>query len=175
MDEKLEFTNKILLIIQATSIILMFANKAMFWGTISFMIAVFFQCLLILGTINSNEAVTIMNKVTKMFDKGIFMFIYILIILGIYVSCIAHSKTNIAEDEMPYQWTWYARIISVILGIGVAPILNTHVYSILNPQYKPENIKINQQNGFIVGHVLLVFVYIQYIISFYYQTDGFTV
>jgi hypothetical protein len=38
-----------------------------------------------------------------------------------------------------------------------------------------ENTKSNQQKGIIAGHFLFIFVYIQYIISTFYQTEGLTI
>ena len=145
----------------------------MFWGTVSYMIGVFFQCLIVLTTLSNMPWNTpMLDKLKKMYEKGVFMFIYILLILGVYIACIAHSRENIAEDVMPSQWTWYARIIGVILCVIITPILNIQIDSILKPN---TDTKSNQQKGFIAGHFLFIFVYIQYVISFYYQTDGFTV
>ena len=107
-----------------------------------------------------------------MYEKGIFMFIYILLILGVYIACIANSFDNIAQDEMPSQWTWYARIIGIILCVIITPILNMQIDGVLKSNIDTKD---NQQKGFIAAHFLFIFVYIQYIISFYYQTDGFTV
>ena len=172
-NDKLMYTSLFFGIIEITSGILMFINKTMFWGTISYMIGVFFQCLIVLSTMTSVPSTTpFLIKLSKMYEKGIFMFIYILLILGVYIGCIAHSRTHIANDEMPSQWTWYARIIGVILCFIITPILHTQMSSVLESN---ADTKDNQQKGIIVSHFLLIFVYIQFIISFYYQTDGFTV
>jgi hypothetical protein len=137
------------------------------------MIGVFFQCLIVLSTMSNLPVNTsFLEKLQKMYEKGIFMFIYILLILGVYIACISHSSNNIANNEMPSQWTLYARIIGVILSFVVTPILHTQMNSVLGSN---TDTKDNQQKGIIVSHFLLIFVYIQYIISFYYQTDGFTV
>ena len=171
--DKLMYTGLFFSIIEITSGILMFINKTLFWGTITFMIGVFFQCLIVLNTLTSMPPNTpILNKVKKMYEKGTFMFVYILLILGVYIACIANSRVNIAEDEMPSQWTWYARIIAVILCAIITPILNIQINNVLTPN---ADTKDNQQLGIIACHFLFIFVYIQYIISFYYQTDGFTV
>jgi hypothetical protein len=159
-------------IIEITAGILMFINKTMFWGTISYMIGVFFQTLIALNTLtNMPSNTTMIEKIIKMNEKGVFLFIYILLILGVYVATIANSLSNISNNEMPPQWSWYSKIIGVILCIIITPILNIQINSIL----KSTDTKDNQQKGFIVSHFLLIFVYIQFIISFYYQTDGFTV
>ena len=150
----------------------MFINKTLFWGTISFMIGVFFQCLIVLTTLTNISNTPISEKIKKMYEKGIFMFIYILLILGVYIYSIAHSNVHIANNEMPSQWTWYARIIGVILCFIITPILNIQINSVLKTN---TDTKDNQQKGIIASHFLFIFVYIQYIISFYYQTDGFTV
>ena len=172
-QDMLLYTNIFFGIIEITSGILMFINKTMFWGTVSYMIGVFFQCLIVLTTLSNMPWNTpMLDKLKKMYEKGVFMFIYILLILGVYIACIAHSRENIAEDVMPSQWTWYARIIGVILCVIITPILNIQIDSILKPN---TDTKSNQQKGFIAGHFLFIFVYIQYVISFYYQTDGFTV
>jgi hypothetical protein len=172
--DKLMYTSLFFSIIEITSGILMFINKTLFWGTITFMIGVFFQCLIVLNTLTSMPINTPMiEKLKKMYEKGIFMFIYILLILGVYIACIANSRVNIAEDEMPSQWTWYARIIGVILCVIITPILNIQITNVLNSNNV--DTKDNQQKGIIASHFLFIFVYIQYIISFYYQTDGFTV
>jgi uncharacterized membrane protein HdeD (DUF308 family) len=172
-NDKLLYTSLFFGIIEITSGILMFINKTMFWGTISYMIGVFFQCLIVLSTMSNLPVNTsFLEKLQKMYEKGIFMFIYILLILGVYIACISHSSNNIANNEMPSQWTWYARIIGVILSFVVTPILHTQMNSVLGSN---TDTKDNQQKGIIVSHFLLIFVYIQYIISFYYQTDGFTV
>jgi hypothetical protein len=160
-------------IIEITAGILMFINKTMFWGTISYMIGVFFQTLIALSTLtNMSLNTTIIEKIKKMYEKGVFLFIYILLILGVYVASIAHSVTNITNNEMSPQWSWYSSIIAVIICIIITPVLNIQIYSILNTNSDTKN---NQQKGFIASHFLLIFVYIQFIISFYYQTDGFTV
>jgi hypothetical protein len=172
-NDKLLYTSIFFGIIEITSGILMFINKTMFWGTISYMIGVFFQCLIVLSTMSNLPVNTsFLEKLQKMYEKGIFMFIYILLILGVYIACISHSSNNIANNEMPSQWTLYARIIGVILSFVVTPILHTQMNSVLDSN---TDTKDNQQKGIIVSHFLLIFVYIQYIISFYYQTDGFTV
>jgi hypothetical protein len=159
-------------IIEITACILMFINKTMFWGTISFMIGVFFQTLIALSTLTNMSLNTpILEKIKKMYEKGIFLFIYILLILGVYVATIAHSLTNIVNNEMSPQWTRYSMIIGVIL-FCIIPILNIQINRILNTTLDTKN---NQQMGFIASHFLLIFVYIQFILSFYYQTDGFTV
>jgi len=170
--DKLLYTSKFFGIIQIVSAILMFINKTMFWGTISFMIGVFFQCLIVLSTLTNMPAtISIKEKFKKMYEKGIFMFIYILLILGVYLSCIANSFTNIAENEMPSQWSLYAKIIGVILFLIITPLLNIQMNKILK---KNETTKKVKQYVFIASHFLLIFVSIQFVISFYYQTDGFT-
>jgi len=170
---KLMYTSLFFGIIEITSGILMFINKTMFWGTISYMIGVFFQCLIVLSTLtNMPGTPTVIDKIIKMYEKGIFMFIYILLILGVYIACIQHSSNHILNDEMPSQWTWYARIIGVILCVIITPIIHMQMNGVLESN---TNTIANQQKGIIASHFLLIFVYIQYIISFYYQTDGFTV
>ena len=172
-QDKLVYTSLFFGIIEITAGIMMFINKTMFWGTISFMIGVFFQCLIALSTLtNMSINTSVLEKIKKMYEKGVFMFIYILLILGVYIATIAHSRTNIANNEMPPQWSWYAKIIGVILCLIITPILNIQVNTILKSN---SDTKSNQQKGVIAGHFLLIFVYIQFIISFYYQTDGFTV
>jgi hypothetical protein len=172
-NETLLYTSLFFGIIEITAGILMFINKTLFWGTISYVIGVFFQCLIVLSTLTDMPWNTsIFEKISKMYEKGVFMFIYILIILGVYIVCIVNSLDNIAEDVMPSQWTWYARIIGIILCVIITPILNMQIQSILKPNI---DTKSNQQNGVVAAHFLFIFVYIQYIISFYYQTDGFTV
>lgn len=171
--DKLLYTSIFFGIIEITSGILMFINKTMFWGTISFMLSVFFQCLIVLSTLTNIPLNTpIKEKLKKMYEKGLFMFIYVLLILGVYIACIANSHSNIAENQMPSQWNMYARIIGVILCVIITPILNIQINSVLKTNVDTKN---NQQYGIIASHFLLIFVYIQYIISFYYQTDGFTV
>jgi hypothetical protein len=172
-NELLIYTSLFFGIIEITGGILMFINKTMFWGTISYVIGVFFQCLILLSTVSNMAWNTpMLEKLQKMYEKGIFMFIYILLILGVYIACIANSFKNIAEDEMPSQWTWYARIIGIILCVIITPILNMQIDGILKSNIDTKD---NQQKGIIAAHFLCIFVYIQYIISFYYQTDGFTV
>lgn len=172
-QDKLIYTSLFFGIIEITAGIMMFINKTMFWGTISFMIGVFFQCLIALSTLtNMSITTSMLEKLQKMYEKGVFMFIYILLILGVYIATIAHSRTNIANNEMPSQWSWYATIIGVILCCIITPILNIQLNTILTSK---SDTKLNQQKGIIAGHILLIFVYIQFIISFYYQTDGFTV
>jgi hypothetical protein len=172
-NETLIYTSLCFGIIEITAGILMFINKTMFWGTISYTIGVFFQCLILLTTLSNMPWNTpILEKIKKMYEKGIFMFIYILLILGVYIACIANSLTNIAEDEMPSQWTWYARVIGIILCVIITPILNIQTNTILKSNIDTKD---NQQKGIIAAHFLCIFVYIQYIISFYYQTDGFRV
>lgn len=172
-NDKLLYTSLFFGIIEITSGIMMFINKTMFWGAISFMVGVFFQCLIVLSTMSNLPSTTpIFEKLSKMYEKGVFMFIYIILVLGVYVLSIGNSSKNIANNEMPSQWNWYARIIGVILCFIITPILHTQMTSVLESNADTKN---NQQKGIIASHFLLIFVYIQYIISFYYQTDGFTV
>jgi hypothetical protein len=170
-NQKLSVTSSFFMIIEITAGLIMFSNKAMFWGTIAYMISVFFQSLILLGTINPTSQNTINDKMKMMYDKGIYLFIYLLMILGVYIYCIGYSRINIQNDAMPSQWTWYATIISIILLFFVTPILNKQVKSVLTNSDSSNN----QQYGIIVCHILLIFVFIQYIISMFYQTDGFTV
>ena len=161
-NETLLYTSMFFGIIEITAGVLMFINKTMFWGTVAYMIGVFFQCLIVLSTLTNLAWNTPMiEKIQKMYEKGVFMFVYILIILGVYILCILNSLKNIAEDEMPSQWTWYARIIGIILCVIITPILNFQINSILTPNSDSKN---NQQNGIVAGHFLFIFVYIQYII-----------
>ena len=148
----------------------MFINKTMFWGTLSYMIGVFFQCLIILTTLTNMSSTSIQEKLKKMYEKGVFMFIYILFILGVYVFCIANSRDNILNEKMPSQWSRYAIIISVLCFVLMI-IMNVNICIVLTNG----NSKCIQQKGIIISHFLLIFVYIQYIISYYYQTDGFTI
>jgi len=149
-NDKLLYTSLFFGIIEITSGILMFINKTMFWGTISYMIGVFFQCLIVLSTMSNLPVNTsFLEKLQKMYEKGIFMFIYILLILGVYIACISHSSNNIANNEMPSQWTLYARIIGVILSFVVTPILHTQMNSVLGSN---TDTKDNQQKGIIVSH-----------------------
>ena len=52
-QDKLVYTTLFFGIIEITAGIMMFINKTMFWGTISFMIGVFFQCLIVLSTLTN--------------------------------------------------------------------------------------------------------------------------
>ena len=172
-NDKLKITNTIFMIIELTSGVLMFTNKSLLWGTISYMFGIFFQCLILLGTIANTENATAQEIMKMMYENGIFMFIYIFMILGIYVFCIWNSNENIMEDRMPPQWNWYSWIIAVIVLVVITPIMNTQITSAINK--KNEDTKGNQQKGIIAGHFLFIFVYIQYIISMFYQAEGFRV
>jgi len=77
------------------------------------------------------------------------------------------------EDRMPSQWTWYSWIIAIIVLVVITPIMNNQITNAINKT--TTDIKNNQQKGIIAGHFLFIFVYIQYIISMFYQADGFTV
>jgi cytochrome bd-type quinol oxidase subunit 2 len=169
--EKLSITNSFFMIIEITAGLLMFTNKAMFWATITYIIGVFFQSLILLGTIQTTTQNSVKDKMKMIYDKGLFLFIYIFMILGVYIYCIGNSRSNIQNDTMPSEWSWYATIISIILLCFITPILNKQVNNVLQ---SVEN-KNNQQYGFIICHILLIFVFIQYIISMFYQADGFTV
>jgi uncharacterized membrane protein YidH (DUF202 family) len=172
-NDKLKITNTIFMIIELTSGVLMFTNKSLLWGTIAYMFGIFFQCLILLGTISNMENATSQEIMTKMYENGIFMFIYIFTILGIYVYCIWNSNQNVMEDKMPYQWNWYSWIIAIIALVILTPIMNNQITSAINKT--TENTKSNQQKGIIAGHFLFIFVYIQYIISTFYQTEGLTI
>ena len=169
--ERLKITNSFFMIIEITAGLIMFSNKAMFWGTIAYIIDVFFQCLILLGTINTTIKNSVQEKMQMIYDKGLFLFIYVLMILGVYIYCIGYSRDNIQNDSMPSLWSWYARIISIILFFFFTPILNKQVNNIL----ESVDSKNNQQYGIIICHILLIFVFIQYIISMFYQADGFIV
>ena len=91
-------------------------------------------------------------------------------ILSVYVFCIANSRDNILNEKMPSQWSRYAIIISVLCFVLMI-IMNVNICIVLTNG----NSKCIQQKGIIISHFLLIFVYIQYIISYYYQTDGFTI
>ena len=186
--KRLKITNMFFMIIQLTSGVLMFTNNSVYWSTICYMIAVIFQCLILLSRIAISET---NNIFMVMYEKGVFMFMYILIILGIYVYCIGNSLDNIKENTMPYQWSWYAWIIAILVLLFITPILNIQVSNAIEPSKNPSviatgnvvtdtiaqnlDIKNNQHNGIIVCHFIFIFVYIQYIISTFYQTDGFRV
>ena len=173
---KLKLTNTIFMIIEVTSGILMFAGKSLLWGTIAFMFSVFFQCLILLATIASTSGKTTRDIMNIMYEKGAFLFVYILTILGVYVYCIWTSNENIKDEAMPSQWTWYSWIIAIIMLVFITPILNKQITNAIDTlDDLPDVLKSNQQNGYIAGHILFIFVYIQYIISIFYQTDGFRV
>jgi uncharacterized membrane protein YidH (DUF202 family) len=172
-NDKLKITNTIFMIIELTSGVLMFTGKSLLWGTIAYMFGIFFQCLILLGTFVNTENIGPQEIIKLMYENGIFMFIYIFMILGIYVYCIWKSNENIMEDRMPSQWTWYSWIIAIIVLVVITPIMNNQITNAINKT--TTDIKNNQQKGIIAGHFLFIFVYIQYIISMFYQADGFTV
>ena len=187
--KRLKITNMIFMIIQLTSGVLMFTNNSVYWATICYMIAVIFQCLILLSTFPPiSEPKQIFMQ---MYERGVFMFIYILVILSIYTYCISKSIDNIQQNTMPYQWSWYAWIIAILILLFITPILNIQVTNAIDP-INPSSIvsssktataviaqgldvKNNQHNGIIISHFIFIFVYIQYIISTFYQTDGFRV
>lgn len=171
--DKLKITNTIFMIIELTSGVLMFAGKSLFWGTIAYMFGIFFQCLILLGTIVSTENATTQELMKMLYEKGAFMFLYIFLILGIYAYCIWVSNENVMADTMPPQWSWYSWIIAIIVLVILTPIMNNQILNAID-KTNPDT-KSNQQNGIIAAHFLFIFVYIQYIISMFYQTEGFRV
>ena len=186
--KRLKITSMIFMIIQLTSGVLMFTNNSVYWATICYMIAVIFQCLILLSTFP--ELADPKQIFEQMYIKGVFMFIYILVILGIYVYCISNSIDNIKENTMPSQWSWYSWIIAILVLVFMTPVLNIQITTQLdqlNPNASSDTIssdgtisklidvKNNQHNGIIISHFIFIFVYIQYIISTFYQTDGFRV
>jgi heme/copper-type cytochrome/quinol oxidase subunit 2 len=172
-NEKLKITNTIFMIIELTSGVLMFSGKSLFWSTISFMFGIFFQCLILLGTIMNNENDGPQEIIKLLYERGAFMFLYIFLIIGIYAYCIWISNENVMADTMPKQWSWYSWIIAVIVLVILTPIMNAQITNAIDNTNT--NSKDNQQNGIIAAHFLFIFVYIQYIISMFYQTDGFRV
>jgi hypothetical protein len=173
-----EIMNMLFTVIEGTASVLMFVNKSMFWATIIYIVVVFVQGILILATINTpsdkNDFGYFMNMLNS---NGISLLLYILIVLSVYAYCINHSYTYILNDEIADSWSFYAKIIGCIMVCITFIIYNiTNVVFKIpqSPDYKAE-IETPHAYGIALSHVLALFVYFQFIISMYYQTDGFTI
>jgi hypothetical protein len=172
-NDTILFINKFFTSSEITSCILMFWSKTQFWSTISYIITLLLQCFIILTVTNmSITDVTDINSYYKyiidLYHNGLFLFIYLLIILIIYSYSIYHSNERIKENEMSKGWTYRSWIIGWIMLI-ITYYLSNHI-----PNLIKKEVKLHESSYItILCHILLIFVYIQYIISYYYQTDGF--
>ena len=173
-----EVLNMLFTVIEGTASVLMFVNKSMFWATIIYIVVVFVQGILILATINvpsdKNDFRYFMNMLNS---NGISLLLYVLIVLSVYAYCINHSYSYIINDEITDSWSFYAKIIGFIMVCITAiiyNITNTVFKTPQSPDYKTQ-IEAPHAYGIAITHVLTLFVYFQFIISMYYQTDGFTI
>jgi hypothetical protein len=166
MSDSILFINKFLTSSEITSSILMGWTKTQLWSTISYCITLLLQCFVILSLTNISSDSSYTKYITDLYNNGMFMFVYLLIILIIYSYAIYHSNERIKENEMPKGWTYRSWITSVLMMMITFKLFN-HIPNIVNKQQQDNSMLI------ILCHVLFIFVYIQYIISYYYQTDGF--
>ena len=170
-----EVLNVLFTVIQATSSCLMFVNKSMFWATMIYIIIIFIQGILILATINTSSDNTFWYFLTMLYSNGITLLLYVLVVLSVYAYCIHYSYSYILNDEMTDSWSFYSKIIGCIMIV-----LTFIIYTITNsvfkqtPDYKLQ-IETPHAYGIAIAHLLTLFVYFQFIISMYYQTDGFTI
>ena len=167
LPENINILNNLFIAVEGTSSLLMFVNKSMFWATIIYMIIVFLQGIMLLNKIKIDPNSDKFQYIITMYNNGVFLFLYILTILGIYVYCIQNSYQYIQNNEISDSWSYYAKIIGVIM-IFITLIINNMVNS-------PNQIEPYHSYGICIAHILLLFVYFQFIISKYYQTDGFTI
>ena len=175
-SENNEEVNMLFTVIELTSSFLMFANKSMFWATMIYIIIIFIQGILILATINNpSDKNDFWYFLNMLYSNGITLLLYILVVLSVYAYCINHSYSYILNDEISDSWSFYAKIIGCIMVI-----LSFIIYKITNsiftqpPDYKLQ-IETTHSYGIAIAHLLTLFVYFQFIISMYYQTDGFTI
>jgi len=173
-----EILNMLFTVIEGTASVLMFANKSMFWATIIYIVIVFVQGILILATINNPSDKNDFGYFINMFySNGIALLLYILIVLSVYAYCINNSYSYILNDEITDSWSFYAKIIGCIMVC-----ITVIIYKITNiifkkpqlPDYKTQ-IETPHAYGIAITHLLTLFVYFQFIISMYYQTEGFTI
>jgi hypothetical protein len=173
-----EILNMLFTVIEGTSSVLMFANKSMFWATIVYIIIVFVQGILILATINNpsdkNDFGYFLNM---LYSNGITLLLYLIIILGVYAYCINHSYSYILNNEIADSWSYYAKIIGGIMIVLTIIIYNitTAIFKLPQSEDYKKQIETPHAYGMAIAHILTLFVYFQFIISMYYQTDGFTV
>ena len=173
-----EILNMLFTVIEGTSSCLMFANKSMFWATIVYIVIVFIQGILILATINNpSDKNDIIYFLDMVFSNGIILIIYIVVVLSVYAYCINHSYSYILNDEISDSWSFYAKIIGCIMIV-----LTVIIYNITNIVFKiPQSADYKTQietphaYGMGIAHLLTLFVYFQFIISMYYQTEGFII
>jgi cytochrome c biogenesis factor len=171
-----ELLNTLFVVIEGTSSFLMFANKSMFWATMVYIVIVFIQGILILATINNpSDKNDIGYFLSMLYSNGITLLMYVLVVLSVYAYCINHSYSYILNDEISDSWSFYAKIIGCIMIIITLIIYNiTSAVFKQSPDYKLR-IETPHAYGMAIAHVLTLFVYFQFIISMYYQTDGFTI
>jgi len=171
-----EILNMLFVVIEGTSSFLMFANKSMFWATLVYIVIVFIQSILILATITTpSDKNDIGYFLNMLYSNGIMLLMYVLIVLSVYAYCINHSYSYILNDEISDSWSFYAKIIGCIM-IVITFIIYTITSMIFKqkPDYKLQ-IETPHAYGIAIAHLLTLFVYFQFIISMYYQTDGFTI
>jgi hypothetical protein len=114
--ENVQILNGLCIIIEGTSGLLMCVTKSMFWATIIYIVVLFVQGILILATINvpsdKNDFRYFMNMLNS---NGITLLLYVLIVLSVYAYCINNSYSYILNDEITDSWSFYAKIIGVIM------------------------------------------------------------
>jgi hypothetical protein len=129
---------------------------------------------MILNKINiSSEKEDFWYYINKMYQNGVFLLLYILTILGIYSYSIQHVYSYILNNEITDSWGFYAKIIGCIMII-ITFFINNITTTIFKSTTSDYTIEPSQSYGICITHILALFVYFQFIISMYYQTDGFT-
>jgi hypothetical protein len=150
-------------------ITLLASHNAILWGVCIYTLGILMNCLLVLYNISFGPEKTTMQYLSDMKDKHLFLFLYIFSILGIYIYCISYNYDVIQENKMSDSWYYYSYFVTAMMtaNIEIVRRLVTSVEEKTNSDI--------YYLGWMTSTFLFLFVYFQYIISMYYQTDGFTI
>jgi hypothetical protein len=150
-------------------ITLVASHKAILWGVSIYTLGILMNCLLVLYTISSGPEKTTMEYIIDMKDKHLFLFLYIFGILGIYIYCIAYNYDVIQGNNMSDSWYYYSYFVTAMM------LFNIEIVRKLVTAVVDETDSDIYYLGWMTSTFLFLFVYFQYIIAMYYQTDGFTI
>jgi hypothetical protein len=157
--------------IELSAVITLYAShKAILWGVCIYTLGILLNCLLVLYTISMTPPVkTTSQYIHELNDKGVFLFLYIFSILGIYIYCISYNYNIIMDNNMSESWYYYSYFVTTLMLFNIE-VIRRMTTAIVNHAEST-----SYAFGWMITTFLFAFVYIQYIISMYYQTDGFTI
>ena len=150
-------------------ITLVASHNAILWGDSIYTLGILMNCLLVLYTIASGPEKTTMQYIMDMKDKHLFLFLYIFGILGIYIYCIAYNYDVIQGNNMSDSWYYYSYFVTAMMMVNIEIVRRLVTAVVDNTDSDIYYL------GWMTSTFLFLFVYFQYIIAMYYQTDGFTI